>query len=277
MNKFRFCAFADEASKSLDGQISALLENGMDLLEMRGVDGKNVADLTLDEARAAARKLSDAGIRVWSIGSPIGKVDISEPPQKELDRFMRILETATLTGAENVRLFSFYGCTDADEDAVLSRLGEFLRRAEGSGVRLCHENEKGIFGDTAARCEKLFAALPSLGGIFDPANYVQCGEDTLAAWDRVGKFTAYAHIKDARTDGKVVPPGEGEGHLPELLRLFGKQGVEVLTLEPHLKVFPGLSALEQGTPDVGGIRRFATGRDAFDFAAGALRALTEKL
>ena len=44
--KFRLAAFADEADSRLDGQISAMRENGVEYLEIRGVDGKNVSDIT---------------------------------------------------------------------------------------------------------------------------------------------------------------------------------------------------------------------------------------
>ena len=43
---FSLCAFADEATPAVDGQIRALTENGIGLIELRGVDGKNVAELT---------------------------------------------------------------------------------------------------------------------------------------------------------------------------------------------------------------------------------------
>ena len=73
----RLCAFADEADERLEGQIEALKRNGISLIELRGIDGVNVSKLTLAEAEKYAQRLADAGIAVWSIGSPIGKVDIS--------------------------------------------------------------------------------------------------------------------------------------------------------------------------------------------------------
>ena len=87
----------------------------------------------------------------------------------------------------------------------------------------------------------------------------------------------YAHIKDAKADGKVVPPGSGIGHLPELLPRFSAKGIEVLTLEPHLKSFVGLAALEGGdTQHVGG-SFFANNREAFDYAVNTLKNLISKM
>ena len=274
MNKYQLCAFADEADKMISGQIEALKGNSMKLIELRGIDGKNVADLTSDEARALRKRLDSEGIAVWSIGSPIGKVDITAPAEDELDRFKRVLETADICGAENIRMFSFYK-TDSSSacfDEICRRLDDMISAAKGSGVDLCHENEKGIFGDTAERCFRLHAALPAFRGVFDPANFVQCGEDTLVAWELLKPFMKYAHIKDAKEDGKVVPPGVGIGHLPELLPRFAESGIEVLTLEPHLKSFVGLAALEGGdTQHVGS--SFKDNREAFDYAVNTLKNL----
>ncbi len=274
MEKFRLCAFADEADKMISGQIEALRGNLMDLIELRGIDGKNVADITADEARVLKKRLDSEGIAVWSIGSPIGKVDITSPAAEELDRFKRVLDIALICGAENIRMFSFYK-TDSSSacfDEICRRLDDMISAAKGSGVDLCHENEKGIFGDTAERCFKLHAALPAFRGVFDPANFVQCGEDTLVAWELLKPFMKYAHIKDAKADGKVVPPGVGIGHLPELLPRFADAGIGVLTLEPHLKSFVGLAALEGGdTQHVGS--SFKDNREAFDYAVNTLKKL----
>ncbi|MBO7360233.1 MAG: sugar phosphate isomerase/epimerase [Clostridia bacterium] len=274
--RFSLCAFADEADSALSGQIRALVENKIGYIELRGIDKVSVADITPEKAAEVRSRLDDAGISVWSIGSPIGKVDISSPADDETDRFLRVIDTARVCGAGRIRLFSFYGTSEVPGafDEVVKRLGVFCDRAAGSGVELCHENEKGIFGEKAPECAMIHSALPSLRAVFDPANFVQCGQDTLEAWELLGKYTSYCHIKDAAPDGHIVPPGWGVGNLAKLLPLFAAAGVEVLTLEPHLKKFTGLSALEGGRrPAVGEALSFASGREAFDFAAKTLRSL----
>ena len=72
----RIYAFADEASPAIDGQIAAMRRNGLNGLEIRGVDGENVSTISLEKAKEVRRKLDDAGLCTWSIGSPIGKIDI---------------------------------------------------------------------------------------------------------------------------------------------------------------------------------------------------------
>ena len=69
---YRLAAFADEADRTLRGQISAMKDNGIELLEIRTVDGKNIAELTAAEAKTIRKELDGAGIAVWSVRSPIG-------------------------------------------------------------------------------------------------------------------------------------------------------------------------------------------------------------
>ena len=183
MVNYKLCAFADEADKALSGQIRAMQENGIAYLEMRGVNGVNVAKLTTAEAKAAAAELKAAGIQVWSLGSPAGKTPITDPFDFEKEQFKRLLETADITGAHAIRLFSFYGTDGKAEyrDEVMERLSRFVEMAKGSGVVLCHENEKGIYGDVAPRCLAIHQAVPRLKAVFDPANFIQCGQDVMEA------------------------------------------------------------------------------------------------
>lgn len=106
--KFKLAAFADEADSRLDGQISAMTENGVAFLEIRGVDGKNISDITANEAREIRKKLEAAGIAVWSLGSPFGKIGVTESFEAHYDKFRRGLEIANILGAAHMRIFSFY-------------------------------------------------------------------------------------------------------------------------------------------------------------------------
>ncbi len=253
MKPFRIAAFADEADAQIDGQIQAMRKNHVELLEVRNVDGTNVSKISLEKAKEVRKKLEANGLGVWSIGSPIGKIKITDPFAPHLDEFKHTLEIAHTMGATCIRLFSFYAdgdWTQAKRDTVMEQLTKFTDAAAGSSVLLCHENEKGIYGDIAPRCLDILKSVPKLKAIFDPANFIQCGQPTLPAWEMLAPYVYYCHIKDARADGTVVPAGKGEGHLPEILSAFAKQGGGTLTLEPHLKVFSGLDSLENGEKSV---------------------------
>lgn len=279
MSKVRIYGFADEASPRIDGQIDALVRNRMDGLEIRNVDGENVSDICLEKAREVRRKLEAAGLAVWSIGSPIGKIDIARDDfPSHLDKLRHTLDVAEILGARRVRMFSFYIPAGDDPAAwrgeVLERLNRMADIAEDAGIQLCHENEKGIYGDNAARCLDIHRSVPRLAGVFDPANFIQTGQDVAEAWKALKPYVDYMHVKDALADGSVVPAGRGIGSLAGILRDYLARGGTALTLEPHLRVFEGLSALERAgeASRVGGYA-YASGDEAFDAAAAALREL----
>lgn len=276
--QFKFAAFADESSPILSGQIDALKRNGFDYLEIRNINGKNISDLTLSEAKDIAAQLADQGLAVKSLGSPIGKIPVDGDYAAHLDLYKHTLDLAGVFGADKIRLFSFYIPKGMDpaacRDTVLRRMDDFVVLAKPHGVTPCHENEKGIYGDVASRCLDLHRNVPGLAAVFDPANFIQCGQDTLEGWEMLCDYVNYMHIKDALPDGRVVPPGEGIGYVPVLLEKFAAQGGKLLSLEPHLSDFVGLKALErEGEESIVGALSFESNEAAFDHAAKALKKL----
>ncbi len=270
--KYHLAAFADEADGRIVAQIEAMKANEIQSLEIRGVDGQNIADISLAKAEEVRKQLDAAGITVWSLGSPYGKIGIGEDFEPHLAKFRHGLELAEVLGAKRIRMFSFYVPSGEEEryrDEVMRRLESFLRVAEGRDVILCHENEKGIYGDIAMRCEEIHKTFPELKAVFDPANFVQCGQDTVEAWAKLGGYVEYMHIKDALADGAVVPAGKGIGNLPYLLEQYKGS---VLTLEPHLSVFEGFDKLEAEEKTKRGYC-YPSSRAAFDAAVDALKAL----
>jgi len=278
MKQLNIYAFADEASGQIDRQIEAMQRNGLNGLEIRGVDGQNISDITIEKAREVRRKLDNAGLCVWSMGSPIGKISIeSEGFAAHLDKLRHTLALADVLGAKNLRMFSFYTPSDkADEwkNKVFDQVGEMLRVAQGSGVAMCHENEKGIYGDNAERCFELLEAFPEMDGIFDPANFVQCKQDNAQAWALLRNRIKYLHIKDALADGQVVPAGKGIGCLRPILEDFRARGGCAVTIEPHLSVFDGLKDLERAGEETKiNPYCYESSDAAFDAACNALKAL----
>lgn len=277
MGNMNIYAFADEASANIDEQIIALNRNGLHGLEIRNVDGINVSDISVAKAMEVKEKLDANGLISWSIGSPIGKIHITDPFAEHLEKFKHTLEIADVLNCKNIRLFSFYIPKDrkAEEykNQVLDRLGQFVSLAAGTGVTLCHENEKGIYGDIPQRAFEIHESFPEIMEIFDPANYVQSGVDTRNAWEILKKFICYMHIKDAKSDGFVVPAGYGDGNLKEIVADYVKRGGQHFTIEPHLAVFNGLNALEREGEETKIEFRYSDNNEAFDAACAAFRRL----
>ncbi|HBT63846.1 MAG TPA: xylose isomerase [Ruminococcaceae bacterium] len=278
MSQFKLCAFADEAGADIQDQIQALNDNNIPFLEVRGVADRNFTKLSIQEAKELKTRLASHDIRIWSIGSPLGKIGITDDFGPHMELFLHTLELARAVEAQCIRLFSFFIPSDKDaaiyRNEVMERLSRFSEAAKGSGVTLCHENEKGIYGDNADRCFDIHRQLPALAAIFDPANFVQCNQDTIKAWELLSPYVKYMHIKDAIQGGAVVPAGKGNGNLPYLLEKYKLQGGTVLTLEPHLKVFSGFEALENGEKiSISDEYSYPSQRAAFDAAVSALRVL----
>lgn len=240
---FKISAFGDEIADDLLEQVRVLNELQIAHLELRGVWGKNVLNLSDDEAAEVKRICGAHGIGIASIGSPIGKSPLADPPEKELANLARISQIAHLLGVTHVRVFSFYPPQEGDQYVAESaqRLAQLVDAAAQHGVSLMLENEKGIVGDTVARCQALMQAIdrPALGFVWDPANFVQVGEArvTERGWPALGRYVTYVHVKDAVQGQGVRPAGDGDGQLRELLTALRQKAYHgFLALEPHLAI-----------------------------------------
>lgn len=276
----RLCAFADEADPTLKGQIDALTRHGISYIELRGIDGKNISLVTEEEARGYKRMLDEAGIAVWSIGSPIGKVKISDDMNTHFALLHHICKLARIFGCDKIRMFSFYEAYE-QEALVISTLRKMVQIAASYGVFLYHENEKEIYGDTLDRVLRLQQGVEELRFIYDPANFIECGQDPKVTLDALFPYVSYFHIKDALWDSKaIVPAGYGAGRIADLVSKIGEQNV-VLTVEPHLIVFEGYHAFDK--TEMQHAFCFQNNHEAFDAAVGALKGIlleagyTEKL
>lgn len=240
----RLSAFADEISADPVEQIDCLEANGVRFIEFRSIRGKNVLDLEESEHADFQALLQSRGFGLSAIGSPIGKIPVNEPFKPHLAQFETALDLAERYGTRNIRVFSFYMPEGDDpathRDEVMDRMGELAERALRRGITLVLENEKGIYGDTAARVADIIDTVhvPSLGVAFDPANYVEVGQPVEAAWELLKNRVAHFHVKDydSKTQ-KNVPAGQGDGRIPELIADAVSRGYDgFCVLEPHLVV-----------------------------------------
>lgn len=249
---YKISGFSDEINSAIDVQFSVLNKLGIKYFEPRGVNGKNIADLTIEEAQDLKDKMQQYSIEASSIGSPIGKIKITDDFEEHKEKLCHIIEIAKILGTKYIRVFSFFIENNEHEkyrDEVLYRMREMARIAEENDVILLHENEKDIYGDIASRCKEIFENVksPALKGVFDPANFVQCEEETFPkAFNMLKENIVYMHIKDALyKDNSVTPAGYGDGKVPEIIAELKKNGYEgFYSLEPHLGSFEGLAALE---------------------------------
>ena len=247
MNKLILSAFADEYADSLKEQCEALNGFGIGNIELRGVNGKNVSVLTSSEVKEAKKILDDYGIKVSSIGSPLGKIDIDGDLGEHLETAKRVYETANILGAKNVRIFSFYSKNAPfDKSKIYAGLEKLVDLSDDTGLTLCHENEALIYGESPEKCLEI---AEYFGGrvkcVFDMGNFVLDGHEPMAAYKLLLDHIEYFHIKDALYAGAIVPAGKGEAKIKEILDDYRENGRKdtFITLEPHLQTFSGLNAL----------------------------------
>jgi sugar phosphate isomerase/epimerase len=274
---FTLSAFADEISPEPTEQVEVLGRCGVGHIEFRSIHKTNVLALSDRQVHQMKALLDERGFRLSAIGSPIGKVKIDEPFEPHLEKFERAIHLCKVFGTPNIRIFSYYPPGDAPdwndvggewEREMFGRMERKVRRAEQAGVRLLHENEHRIYGDSPERVERLFRAIgsPAFRAVYDAANYVFCGYDPWEGWRRTKAATAHFHLKDwkaGQTHGSLA--GEGQGRWPEVIAEAVQAGFDgFATLEPHLRgggptggvtgpdLFPGAVAAAKGVLDRAG-------------------------
>ena len=219
MAKFILSAFADEITPDFDGQLEALQKLGIPLLELRGVDGRSFTQLTDAEVDAVGEKLRRAGVGLSALGTPIGKIAVTD-----------------------------------DFEAHKALLGRIMDIGDRLG------------------CKRLRAVL-------DSGNFAFCRFDPAPAYGLLKDYIDYMHIKDADAEGVIVPPGKGCALLEETLRSLNADYPDrelVLTMEPHLMMFTGLSSLSK-LDDIKHKYSFSTPFEAFETATSAVREMLARL
>lgn len=241
----RLCAFSDEYGNKLEEQIEGLKLNNIHLIEIRNVDGKNVLNFTDEKAKYYYEELAKNDIRVWSIGSPLGKVDIDVDFEEYKNTVLkRLCELANIFQTSRIRMFSFFKAYEK-KDEVIKKLQEMVNFAKKYNVELYHENEKDIYGDSLERVLELKQNVQGLKFVYDPANFIQCEQNPDKTIDSLFDKMDYFHIKDIiEGSGEIVPVGKGDCKIDRILKLIDNKNV-TLTIEPHLSVFPGYSEIDK--------------------------------
>lgn len=237
-----FSAFTDEAGSPIDAQIAACKRGGLKFTDLRNVNKHNITALPLDDAKAVQKQLAAAGVTVNMYGSPIGKIDVADDVQSDLDRLAHLGELSKVFGCKAVRIFSYYNKkAKLPKDQWKAKAIENLRRlmdvADKHGLSLYHENESEIFGDHPDDVLE----LAELRGerfklIYDFANYIRTGVGGWQTWQMFRDKTDAFHFKDQRKSGEHTPMGQGETDAPRILAdAVAMKWTGPCTLEPHLK------------------------------------------
>ena len=281
MGKLVLSAFADEYDRDFETQLKALNSFEIEYIEPRFVNKKNISELDKNEVVKVKKMLDCYGIKVSSIGSPLGKISLDGDMDGHMETAKRVFDTANELGTKNVRIFSFYPPKDSDKkiedmrSEVMYALERMVGIAEAHGILLCHENEAKIYGESAEMCLDI---MKSFGGrmrsVFDMGNFTLEHHDPMEAYSMLKEHIEYFHIKDALCAGAIVPAGKGEARIAEILSDFVSDTDRdvFVTLEPHLQTFDGLHALTNSTFD--NPYKYKDQREAFTDAVAKFKEMT---
>jgi sugar phosphate isomerase/epimerase len=234
VNLDRVGILTDEVSPRFDEALDWIVAQGLPYVEIRVVDGRNVAEFDEAEAREVKRKLDARGLAVAGISSPLFKcaLDPARPVasgdtfgQKEegveahFAKLERVIRTAKILDTKLIRVFSFWREVEplkyeADIVRHLKRAADVAAKA---GVLLMVENEPSCNGGFAEEVGRIVRAVgsPAVRALWDPGNEAYGGREAYpAGYDHVKDVLAHVHLKDAyhtkAGTARCVPVGSGE-------------------------------------------------------------------
>lgn len=253
MKWYTYSGFADEIDMDINIQMDGFEEIGMKHIELRGMCGKNIADITEDEAKEIKKAFDKRGFCASAIGSPVGKTEVFDSNEPEVAKLRHIVRLANIFEVKYIRVFSPFLPAGEEpkkyRDIVMRRMQDYVNAVQGEDVLLLHENEGGyIYGQAPENCLDIVETIGSekLKVIYDPGNFVYAGFDALSSYHILKDYIEHVHIKDSAGKETVVPAGEGKVQYPEILHELKKMNRHFfLTHEPHLADFAGLATFDK--------------------------------
>ncbi len=259
--------FADEAARDLTTQIKATKELGWDYISARGINGKNMHELSELEFSQAVDELDAAGVKIAECGSLIGNwaKSIDTDFAITLGEIERAIPRMQKLNVKIVRVMSYaqeeWGM-EQNERERFRRLREVTERFTDAGIVTAHENCMNWGGFSAEHTLRLIEEVPNLKLVFDTGNPVfQLDrskpkadgsfhwQDTLEFYRRVREHIVHVHIKDCLNPNKVGEepeytfPGKGQGYVAEIIDDLKATGYDgFLAIEPHVATVFHVSA-----------------------------------
>lgn len=258
MNLDRLGILTDEVCDGFEDALDWIVREELNRIEVRVVDGKNVAELDDLAVKEVGRKILSRGLSASAIASPLFKCALdTDRPVASGDRFgqkeegveahfaklERVIAIAKMLGTTRIRIFSFWREREPEKyfDEVVKHLKRAAGVAQRGGVMLLVENEPSCNGGFAAEVGKIVRAVnsPSVKGLWDPGNEAYGGRESYpAGYNAIKDVLAHVHLKDAYIlpDGsaRCVPLGSGNVAWIEQFRALERDGYEGLfTIETH--------------------------------------------
>lgn len=272
----KLSGFADEVYMDFKQQLEFFHSIRLQYVELRFLDGINILDISKEKLQEVKRMLSDEGIGVSAIASPIGKYGIDQPFAPHFEKFKHAVDVASFLETDLIRVFSYYAPEGMDinqyRDEVMERMAAKTEYLKGGTVNMVHENESHIYGSSAQNCVDIVRTVNSryLSLAYDPANFVWGGgiiNNVEVCWPLMKSFTTHIHIKDWKLGSEDVGslPGDGDGQIELLIKeLSAMEYSGFVTLEPHMSSggqFGGNTTPEQLEAALANVKSFCNKYD----------------
>ena len=241
-----FSGIADEAGAPIETQIKAHKELGWKFIEVRNTAEGCITDVSDAEFDRVFGLVTDAGLTISCFASQIGNWSREIANDFEIDRaeLARAIPRMQRAGTKFIRIMSWRPDeTPMDEwkAEALRRIAELVKMAEDGGIMIAHENCTGWASHAPANTLEMLETIksPALGLIYDTANPLQHGQNTMEFAVGLKDYVDYLHIKDWKLvdggHGHGVWPGEGDSEVREQLAMIFETGYDgFISIEPHI-------------------------------------------
>lgn len=267
----------DEAGVKLDAQINAAKELGWKYLEMRfvevpGFEKANIHDIPEKAFDITVNRLQEAGLGVYCFGSGIANwaKKLSDPFDITAAEVKRCIPRMQRLGSKFVRIMSYKPgeAEDTTPPEVFRRIAEVTNMFCDAGITPVHENCMNYGGMSWKHGLELLERCPGLKWVFDTGNPVfnpdrikpkpWPRQDAWEFWEHIRGHVAHIHIKDAtyvpaKNDCDYNYPGEGQGHVREILKDAFARGYDAgISIEPHVAVVFHDASVKAGDKEIFG-------------------------
>lgn len=234
--------FADEVSKTdFEEAVRLGVEAGATGVELRGgIWGKRVQDIDDDEVKRVQDVLVKYGVKVLSVGSPVGKCAHDNPEEmaQHQKMFERMVELAKAFGTPVIRGFALWNPNRKSGDRVRPGVAKYMdviapflapivALAAREGVTFSLENEGATIAGSCAEARAVADALGSTSGFsfcWDVNNGIGCGERAFPdGYAQIKGRITHLHVKP-NADKELDPIRESDVRYADLLKTLLADG-----------------------------------------------------
>jgi sugar phosphate isomerase/epimerase len=278
----KLAAITDEISQEFEHALDVLCEYGATGVELRGLWGTNIADLTDAQVERAQAAIAARSLEVVCLATPFYKCDMGTPDvtdptgpmhlatprglEQQITLLKRCIDLAHAFDTRLIRVFSFWrkeAPSPQIDDRIVAAFDVPVTLAQDAGVTLALENEHACFVGSGAEAARIASRIdsPHFRICWDPGNAFALGERPYPeGYEAVRPWVAHVHVKDARM---VVTPdrgphaqfcviGEGEIDYVGQFAALKRDGYHgYVSLETHFVPQQGSGPEGKGTPEDG--------------------------